>query len=101
MAAFHNGHIESGGEAAGKSAYAESMYLDEELGILAQRNPLRPLPKLLGPVFEQNQTKLEKSAPKVAASSGGLGGGWVNEGDFLTFSASTCFFILTRHDDYL
>ena len=50
----------------------KSIYLDEEMVILAQRDPHHPLPKLLGPVFEKNQTKLEKAAPKVYAILGSL-----------------------------
>jgi predicted transposase YdaD len=37
-------------------------YLDKELAVLAERNPSHPLPKLLAPVFEKSEEKLEKEA---------------------------------------
>jgi predicted transposase YdaD len=50
----------------------KAMYLDEEMVVLAQRYPQHPLPKLLGPVFEKNETKLEKEARLVYDTLGGL-----------------------------
>ena len=43
----------------------KAMYLDQEMVVLAQRYPQHPLPKLLGPVFEKDETKLENEARLV------------------------------------
>lgn len=48
----------------------QAVYLDEEMVILAQRIPAHPLPKLLAPAFEKDETKLESEAPMVYASLG-------------------------------
>ncbi len=50
----------------------KAVYLDEEMVILAQRDPAHPLPKLLAPVFEKSDAKLEADAAKVYQGFGRL-----------------------------
>lgn len=47
-------------------------YLDEQMTILAQRQPDHPLPKLLAPVFEKDNAVLEAEVGKVYQSLGCL-----------------------------
>jgi predicted transposase YdaD len=47
-------------------------YLDEQMTILAQRQPDHPLPKLLAPVFEKDNAVLEAEVGKVYQSLGRL-----------------------------
>ncbi len=42
-----------------------AVYLDEEMAVLAMRNPAHPLPKLLAPIFEKDETTLESQAAMV------------------------------------
>lgn len=49
-------------------------YLDSELRLLEQRSPKHPLPKLLSPVFEKSDAKLEASAAMVYESLGSVKG---------------------------
>jgi predicted transposase YdaD len=61
----------------------KARYLDEEMVVLAQRNPQHPLPKLLGPIFEKDKSKLEKAAPRVYAFLGTAKGHTRAERQFL------------------
>lgn len=54
------------------TSVVNAVYLDEEMIILSQRQPAHPLPKLLAPVFEKSDAKLEAEAAEVYQGFGRL-----------------------------
>jgi predicted transposase YdaD len=56
------------------TSVVDAVYLDKEMLVLAQRQPHHPLPKLLAPVFERDEAKLEATAASVYNQLGSLRG---------------------------
>jgi len=71
------------------TSIVNAVYLDEEMVVLAQRQPNHPLPKVLAPVFEKDDATLESAAPKVYKQLGRLRGSSALQRETLQFIYSS------------